>query len=86
MINGIIPCLCREPPALECGALCGFLERLDRIITFAHFSTEIGDLAKPFYIMMQSYVLSYGVEALGLAGIGLKITNGLVPLSIGMIF
>jgi hypothetical protein len=75
-----------EPLALECGELCGFLERLDPIITFAHFSTEMGDLAKPFYSMMRSYVLCYGVEALGnKRRIGLNILNGLVPLSIGMI-
>jgi hypothetical protein len=86
MINSISPCFCREPSALECGELCGFLERLDRIITFAHFSTEMGDLAYSFYSMIQLYVLCYVFEAIGkIRRIGLNILNGLVPLSIGMI-
>jgi hypothetical protein len=60
------PVFCGEPPALECGALCGFPERLDCImITFAHFSTEMGDLTKPFVAMMRFYVFRHGVEALG---------------------
>jgi hypothetical protein len=36
---------------------------------FAHFSTEMGKLAKPFVSMTQLYVLRYVVEALGLASI-----------------
>ena len=36
--------------------------------------------------MMQLYVLRYGVEAIGnLAGIGLKNTNNMVPVLVGMI-
>jgi hypothetical protein len=88
MINGINPCLWRKPPALEleCGLLCGFFERLDRFVTFSHFSTEMGDLAYSFYSMIQLYVLRYVVEAIGnIRRIGLNILNGLVPLLIGMI-
>jgi hypothetical protein len=44
------------------------------------------DLPKSFNSMMSLYVSHYAVKALGyLAGIGLNILNGLVPLSIGMI-
>jgi hypothetical protein len=47
----ILP-FCRKPPALECGLLCGFLERLDGIVPFAHLSTEMVDLPKSFNSIM----------------------------------
>ena len=67
-------------------AVRGFFERLDRFVTFSHFSTEMGDLAYSFYSMIQLYVLRYVVKAIGnIRRIGLNILNGLVPLLIGMI-
>jgi hypothetical protein len=52
------------------------------IVVFAYLSTEMVDLAKSFNGMMQLYVSRYGVKAVGcLAGFGLNILNGLVPLS-----
>jgi hypothetical protein len=86
MIDGINPCFGRDPPALECGLLGGFLERLDQFITLSHLSTEMGDLAYSFYSMMQLYVLRYAFEAIGkMRRICLKITNDAVPLLIGML-
>jgi hypothetical protein len=86
MINGINPCFCREPPALEWGTLCYILERLDRFITSSHFSTEKSELGCSFYSMMQMYFFRNDVEGTAnLRRIDLNILNGVVPLSIGML-
>jgi hypothetical protein len=65
---------------VDCSTVPWWLDGI--FVAFAYFSIEKGDFAYSFHSMMQLYVVHDAVEAIGnITRIGLKMPNGLVPLS-----